>query len=148
MIQHRVGKRQAPHGKAAVEMACVGKILQNMRRKPAGAVFLDDYKPVMRRRQAVQKIGIQRLGKTRVGNGEPVAAIDLVCCRQAIGKARAKRQTRSIGNVTAANLARTCVAVATSSSDRWRSSGIFHGVRSALNLWAALGALVATLVLG
>ena len=63
-------------------------------------------------------------------------------------KARAKRQTRSIGNVTAASLARTCVAVATSSSDRWRSSGIFHGVRRALNLWAASGALVATVVLG
>ena len=41
-----------------------------------------------------------------------------------------------------------CVAVATSSGERWRSSGIFHGVRRALNLWAALGALVATLVLG
>ena len=64
-------------------------------------------------------------------------------------KARAERQTRSIGNVTAASLARTCcVVVATSSSERWRSSGIFHGVRRALNLWAALGALVATLVLG
>ena len=64
-------------------------------------------------------------------------------------KARAKRQTRSIGNVTAANLARTCcVAVATSSSDGWRSNGIFHGVRRALNLWAASGALVAAFVLG
>ena len=63
-------------------------------------------------------------------------------------KARAKRQTRSIGNVTAANLARTCVAVAISSRDIWRSSGIFHGVRRALNLWAASGALVAAFVLG
>ena len=64
-------------------------------------------------------------------------------------KARAKRQTRSIGNVTAASLARTCcVAVATSSSDGWRSNGVFHGVRRALNLWAASGALVATFVLG
>ena len=65
-------------------------------------------------------------------------------------KARAKRQTRSIGNVTASCLVPRgqCVAVATSSSERWRSSGIFHGVRRALNLWAALGALVATLVLG
>ena len=63
-------------------------------------------------------------------------------------KARAKRQTRSIGNVTAASLARTCVAVATSSSDESRSSGICHGVLRALTLWAASGALVATLVLG
>ena len=63
-------------------------------------------------------------------------------------KARAKRQTRSIGNVTTASLARTCVAVATSSSDEWRSSGIYHGVLRALTLWAASGALVATLVLG
>ena len=63
-------------------------------------------------------------------------------------KARAKRQTRSIGNVTAANLARTCVAGATASSDRWRSSRMFHGVRRALILWAASGALVATSVLG
>ena len=63
-------------------------------------------------------------------------------------KARAKRQTRSIGNVTAASLARTCVAVATSSSEKRRSSGICHGVLRALDLWAASGALVATFVLG
>ena len=63
-------------------------------------------------------------------------------------KARAKRQTRSIGNATVASLARTCVAVATSSSENWNSSGTYHGARRALDLWAALGALVATFVLG
>ena len=63
-------------------------------------------------------------------------------------KARAKRQTLSIGNVTAASLARTCVAVAISSSETWKSSGTYHGVLRALDLWAAIGALVATLVLG
>ena len=38
-------------------------------------------------------------------------------------KARAKRRTRSIGNVTAAGLARTCVAVAISSSENGDQAG-------------------------
>ena len=81
MIQHRVGKGQAPHGKAAVEMACIGEILQHMRREPTRAVLLDDHKPVMRCRQTVQKVGIQWFCKTRVGDGESLATIDLVCRR-------------------------------------------------------------------
>ncbi len=91
MVDHPVGKRHAAHHQTAVKMAGIGKILHDMRRETAGAVFLDNQQAVMRCRQPVDQIGVQRLGKAGIGDGEiTVRRRQLIRRRQAVGKTSAK----------------------------------------------------------
>ena len=91
MVDHPVGKRHAAHHKTAVKMAGIGKILHDMRREAAWTVFLDNQQTVMRCRQPVNQIGVQRLGKAGVGDREiTMRRRQLIRRRHAVGKTCAK----------------------------------------------------------